>query len=729
MGRMDPNYYQLRKFAVGTILVLVFCFVGQARAEGGLAAHYTFDEGSGSVARDLSGKGNAGKIYGARYVKIQKGYALEFDGKDDYVEVPDSDSLKITDMITVEAWINSRDLSGAVIGKNGFSTYRANYMILLQPADLSFYVNCFGEEKYVRVKSSPIATNKWYQIVGTYDGADIKVYINGVLKGTNNVGKFVIGTHNNPLYIGANYYADSVGASFKGLIDDVKIYNRTLPGEEIVSSYESWMKMRGWNVSAGSLSLSAFKQVDTTPPVVNLATPPPDSTVSADSIITAKFADAGSGIDVSSAKILLDGKDMTNQAEVTATGITLRPEKPLVKGIHRVEVGASDQAGNRSNSLKWLFGVEVPVTVEARFDKGLFLVNGEPYFPMGIYCGATRPSKPETSYLAQAAAAGINYQLMPETAGWELLDIMLKHGMKAMKQVHYASKALANGDKSLLEKAMETKDHPATLGWWSEYLAGTQEGIQAMTPIYRLLKENDLRHPVIWICCWAVAHKWCTNTDAYFVPHYPILNPVHDEYTVLSLYHTMLVPTFAAAAAEGKGKQVWFVSQAFDYRINEKRDLIITPPGEFRPNPSELRAMNYLALAKGVKGLLFYAPGSRIAGTRDHNALTYYPKPWNEALKIASEVRHLSPLLASGKPVQTARLEPENPAIHYLELRHKDVHILIAVNVRDVPVRTRWLFAKPSQPKVLFEDRILSEKTNAMTDMFKPLEVHIYQWK
>ena len=57
------------------------------------------------------------------------------------------------------------------------------------------------------------------------------------------------------------------------------------------------------------------------------------------------------------------------------------------------------------------------------------------------------------------------------------------------------------------------------------------------------------------------------------------------------------------------------------------------------------------------------------------------------------------------------------------------MHTLIAVNVERDLVLAKWDFGAPSQPKVLFEDRVLSEKGRSITDLFKPLEVHIYQWK
>ena len=64
-----------------------------------------FDEGSGNIARDSSGNDNNGTVYGASWTTGVNATALSYDGEDDYVEVPHSDSLNVTDEITIEAWM------------------------------------------------------------------------------------------------------------------------------------------------------------------------------------------------------------------------------------------------------------------------------------------------------------------------------------------------------------------------------------------------------------------------------------------------------------------------------------------------------------------------------------------------------------------------------------------------------------------------------------------------
>ena len=113
----------------------------------------------------------------------------------------------------------------------------------------------------------------------------------------------------------------------------------------------------------------------TRPPVANLPVPCPGMSAQSHTTISAKFADTGSGIDISSARILLDGEDVSDQAEVTQEGFTLQPEQALKEGGRRVEVSVADKAGNRSNQLKWRFGVIAVARIETRFENGKFLVK------------------------------------------------------------------------------------------------------------------------------------------------------------------------------------------------------------------------------------------------------------------------------------------------------------------------------------------------------------------
>jgi len=703
---------------VPALFVLLSCGT-LATAQQGLVAHFPFDEGSGTVVRDASGNGHDGAVHGATFVQLTEGYALDFDGQDDYVEIPDAPDLRLTETLSVEAWVNARaNSTGTIVAKNGSSTYRQNYRLGLEENAIVFgLVEHPGTEKTGR--GTGIDRDKWYHLVGVYDGAGVRIYINGARTGSKDMAPFIIGTMDQSLYVGVNFYANGLHGHFTGLIDDVRIYNRALGPEQVLANYQAGKDLRVSELTMMLAQVSSFEPADTTPPTANLARPPLGSTTSADATISARFEDNGSGIDLSSARITLDASDVTADADITREGVTFTPPGPLANGIHRVTVTVSDRAGNASNQLSWRFGVGAPVPTEAKFEQGVFLVDDEPYFPLGIYCSNTSHYR-KLPYLAEAAAAGINYKVIGERGAQQVLDDLLKDGMKGLTQVYYAAEALGNGDQAPLEEVVALKNHPAMLGWWNEFAGETQSALATRT--YEFIKQRDPRHPILFMLQWGGR-----ISDAYYVYNYPILNPIAPGDDIISLYDPTLKN--ALEAAQTQDKQVWFISQALDYRIADNSGEVPTLQGGFRPSREEIRAMNYLALAKGARGLMYYASGPEIADTRYADDITIYPRQWTEALKIASEVRHLAPVLAAGTPATTARLEDAPAAIHFLELARQGVHTLIAVNVERERVLANWSFDQPVQPQVLFEDRVLPGEAQAFTDLFQPLEVHIYQWK
>ena len=77
-------------------------------ASGGLAAHYTFN----GDAKDISGNGNNGTVYGAKLTSDRFGNensAYLFDGDNDKIKVPFTESLKIEEDITINLWVNNEE--------------------------------------------------------------------------------------------------------------------------------------------------------------------------------------------------------------------------------------------------------------------------------------------------------------------------------------------------------------------------------------------------------------------------------------------------------------------------------------------------------------------------------------------------------------------------------------------------------------------------------------------
>jgi len=198
----------------------------------GLVAAFGFDEPSGDLVADASGKGNNGTIKEAvRIAKGRYGSALQFDGTNDWVTVNDSESLDLTTGMTLEAWVFPQaPLAGgrAVIAKE--SPEGAAYNLYANEDD-NRPIATFddGSNRHALPGPNQLPANQWSHLVATYDGKFGRIYVNGVevAKGEENS---LIEPSDGILRIGGS---NNWGAFFKGYIDEVRIYNRALTAAEV----------------------------------------------------------------------------------------------------------------------------------------------------------------------------------------------------------------------------------------------------------------------------------------------------------------------------------------------------------------------------------------------------------------------------------------------------------------------------------------------------------------
>ena len=215
----------------------------------GLVGYWKFDEGSGTTVYDSSVNNNTGTLNGPSWVDGKYGKALSFDGTDDYVSISTLYSSS-PDSLTVTAWIKSPFNNAGYIfyhGDNGEFLLHNGERLRDGPVygrypDLaSFSVKLHGT--WYDVYSPPLTPNTWHYIAGVWiKGISLKLYVDGVLAGEN--------TAIPDYYLidpGSSYYP-SIGVYkrgaepdtfFEGLIDEVRVYNRTLSAIEVEAHYTS----------------------------------------------------------------------------------------------------------------------------------------------------------------------------------------------------------------------------------------------------------------------------------------------------------------------------------------------------------------------------------------------------------------------------------------------------------------------------------------------------------
>jgi hypothetical protein len=191
-------------------------------AAAGLVAAYSFNEGAGATVGDASGTGNAGTVSGTTWATTGKfGRALAFNGTTSSVTVPDAASIDLTSAVTLEAWVNPSTVTRAlreVIFK-GSDNYYLEATTNRNPA-VPAGGGTIGGSNIRLLGATSLPVNTWTHLAFTYNGAMMRLYVNGVQVSTRARTGAVL-TSTNPLRIGR---AES-GRYFAGLIDEVRIYN------------------------------------------------------------------------------------------------------------------------------------------------------------------------------------------------------------------------------------------------------------------------------------------------------------------------------------------------------------------------------------------------------------------------------------------------------------------------------------------------------------------------
>jgi len=205
-----------------------------------LMGYWSFNEGSGTIARDLSGKENHGTIQGGTWTEGKYGGALSFDGVDDYVEIPETSLLDPrTSDFTVEAWIKTSSTADwIVISKwDGWGSGNAWWLgndWSGGSQHLRFSVYC-PSMNWAENTTAVVSDGKWHHMAGVREGGTLKLYIDGVLAGTKVACAGVDVNNNLPVRIGK--FGEPGGWHFNGTIDEVRIYKRALSPEEISQQF------------------------------------------------------------------------------------------------------------------------------------------------------------------------------------------------------------------------------------------------------------------------------------------------------------------------------------------------------------------------------------------------------------------------------------------------------------------------------------------------------------
>ncbi len=237
-----------------------------------MVLHYTFEHAEGRTIKDKSPQKNHGTLHNGEIINNGKtGGGLKLNGENSYVHIPNSESLEIRNALTICTWVKINSFGpGGYGNEHGFLISKGNSMWWNPTFYLGYAKDSGSSEPRWPAKPGPfpalfhvcnttgaqsgggkqirsetlLHTGKWYHIAGTYDGEELKIYINGKHEATAEYSG-LLRSDSAPVFIGGSKLGGTDwGNHFTtdATIDEVMIFNKALSGAEIQSIYHAHIK-------------------------------------------------------------------------------------------------------------------------------------------------------------------------------------------------------------------------------------------------------------------------------------------------------------------------------------------------------------------------------------------------------------------------------------------------------------------------------------------------------
>ncbi|KKR03714.1 MAG: hypothetical protein UT30_C0021G0013 [Candidatus Uhrbacteria bacterium GW2011_GWF2_39_13] len=388
-------------------------------------------------------------------------------------------------------------------------------------------------------------------------------------------------------------------------------------------------------------------------------------------------------------------------------------------------------------SLKDLTPVKVPLQKlpyqegEVWLDtEGTTYVNGKPFVPFGWYSMLPQampfvntvhnyspvlmisPSKGR-DFLDMAHRAGLKaiivpYQVREEyKLNWSdpLFDIRGKGRRGPFTKEHAAC------IRAFVEAV---KDHPAILGW---YMADEPEA-RAESQLwyrdaYRLIREIDPYHPCIML------NYSIRGIKKYYEVCDILMPDCYPAYSMNGANNKPLWETTGFVKTGLSFRPTWLVPQAYSWSYRD--------PSPRAPTLDELRNQIWQAFIAGGKGILLY---QWLSGGRYNDAISYSAMRYGPTY-LGAEIEIMKPAIIA--PALTGQLklitEPEDE--HFVASLRRDgnTFFLMAANTSYEKRKASFqmnIEHPPTRMFVVGENRVVEITEGGFTDMFAPVETHLY---
>jgi hypothetical protein len=235
----------MRFFLYFTLLSIIFIMsTGISLAliqQNSFVGAWLFDEGGGQNVTDLTNKNGIGKAFGGpKWVQGKSGTAIDFDGKDDYLEIklPEVFNNMAKNDFTITYWANIQDIKGSgdvwkrIVEARFDNTNYLQFDIQINDGELGINVIVEGIETTF-ITDLPIVADTWYYVTCTWEASkkSLKFYLDGVLQTKPGTTPASAGTQK-ILNIGRRS-DDNPSTYFDGIIDEFAVLNVALSEEDI----------------------------------------------------------------------------------------------------------------------------------------------------------------------------------------------------------------------------------------------------------------------------------------------------------------------------------------------------------------------------------------------------------------------------------------------------------------------------------------------------------------
>ena len=406
------------------------------------------------------------------------------------------------------------------------------------------------------------------------------------------------------------------------------------------------------------------------------------------------FAPPGSAVEVAVRKTQ-DGEALAQGAVENLdweTSRLLLDVSKLDKGKYTVTADLIDQVGKQlSRSVLDFHKVRAPklklTDMKVHVDEqNRLVVDGKPFFPIGMYCCRGRDRWESDALFAEMASVGFNTvqnysvircsraqeeEIKAHVIPW--LDSAHEHGLRVYLGIAPStgpvfrrrgrSRDLSDRFGSRIDPLADTaqamdllRDHPSVLCWYiGDESIGHGMTEDYMSRLNRLVKHLDPHHPT----CIATCPGGHRNDGLRRTARVCDI-PANDHYPSEDLGSAWRSTAVKSQDAVDSSQTWWAVPLCCKRPFSE----------------NELRVQVYEAIVHGARGIIWWAA---------YYVKTRFPENWERTKALASELRDLSPILLGDACEDAVRVQPEDATIDWILRKAKGRRYLIVVNYKPAP--------------------------------------------